>query len=96
MCPHRLFGRDVYSPDNIAMMRQAFDVVWERIAPGVTKNGAEAARAKLADCILAKADKAQSAEELTAQVVSMMLAEPAGLGAGCREGSGTRQRVVAE
>jgi hypothetical protein len=44
MCPQRIFGNETYTPEGIAMMRQAFDIVWERMAPGVTKNGAEAAR----------------------------------------------------
>jgi hypothetical protein len=80
MSPQRLLRNDIYGPDSIARMRQAFDIVWERMAPGVTKNGAEAARAKLADCILAHADQAQSAEELAEQVMSVMFAEPAELG----------------
>ena len=39
MCPQRIFGNETYTPEGIAMMRQAFDIVWERMAPGVTKNG---------------------------------------------------------
>jgi hypothetical protein len=81
MFPQRIFGKDTYTPEGIAMMRQAFDIVWERIAPGVIKNGTVAARAKLADSIIAHADQAQSAEDLAENVMSVMFVAPIELGA---------------
>ena len=76
MSPDRLSGPS-FTPDEILMMRQAFDTAWAQIGPTVSPQGYEAARTKLADCILAFAsDGATSADELTQKALAAMYSPP--------------------
>lgn len=79
MWPQRLSSSISFHPDEIQVMRAAFDMVWTRIAPSVggKASSISAARTKLADVVLLCAkDDFRGADDLAERVASLMFAEP--------------------
>ena len=66
-----------YDPQQLDALRTAFDVAWKQISPAARERGAEAARLKLANVVLAVAptDPIQ-ADRIAADAINVMLAGP--------------------
>jgi hypothetical protein len=75
-----LLGSQTFEPNTLAIVYKAFDMAWERIAPGVGTRPAaiEAARMKLAETMLGVTEGVEEfdATGLADLTVQLMYAEP--------------------
>ena len=79
MKARNLIDRASFDPDQLKIIGQAFDGVWAQIAPsvGTRPNAIEAARLKLANCILGLAKRGVlNADQLTRDALAAMNAPP--------------------
>jgi hypothetical protein len=81
MCPHRLTNTIVFNRDQVEIMRQSFDRVWDRIAPSISRpHSVEMARKKLADAVLRASEQGVvSTEDLTKRVLDIVYTPPTAL-----------------
>jgi hypothetical protein len=67
------------SPAALDVLLKAFDDAWERLAPDVSPEAAEAVRLRLANVVLALARGPLHAKRITEAAVEAMYASPLGL-----------------
>jgi hypothetical protein len=85
--PHRITNTISYDLDQIHIMRQSFDAVWQRIEPRLSNrpHSAEFARTKLADAVLRAAQSGVvSTEDLTSRVFEIVQTPPTAICTCCQ------------